>query len=59
MCLHLPERVLRRYRYVQAFLDLLATMFVALKPEDVVVAFQDYLLHVLSQADRGRQIAAD
>lgn len=40
------------------FPDLLP-MFVALNPEDVVVAFQDSILHVLSQADRGRQIAAD
>jgi len=33
------------------------TVFISLKPDEVVVAFQNYLLHVLPQADRGRESA--
>jgi len=54
VCLHLLEQVLRQYEYVQTN-PRSPIMFLALKPDDVVVVFQDYRLHVLSHADRGRE----
>jgi len=46
MCLHLSERVLRQYDYVHG-IPRSPTVFVALKPEEIVVAFQDFLLHII------------
>lgn len=47
------ERILRQYGYVQIILISPAT-FLALELEDVVVAFQDFPVHALGQAQRGR-----
>jgi hypothetical protein len=49
MCLHLSERVLRQYLYIQT-IPISHTTIGALDPEDVVVAFQDFMVHVLDQA---------
>jgi len=47
MCLHLPKRVLRQYGYYQTILRS-PTMIGALEPGDVVVASQDFMVHVLT-----------
>ena len=54
MCLHLPERVLRQYDYYRT-IPRSPTTVGALESGDVVVAFQDFMVHVLTQAQRGRQ----
>lgn len=51
--LHLLERILRQYGYVQ-IIPISPTTFLALELEDVVVAFQDFSVHALVQAQRGQ-----
>jgi len=46
---------MRQYGYIQIFLRPLTTIGY-LEPEDVVVAFQDFAAHVLSQQERGRVV---
>lgn len=51
MWLHLSERVLRKYDYVHG-IPSSPTVFGALEPEEIVTAFQDFLLHIIPQVDR-------
>jgi hypothetical protein len=54
-CLHFLERVLRKYGYIH-IIPRSPTMIRALESENVVAAFQDFMVHVLDQVRRGRQI---
>jgi len=58
MCRHLPERVLRQYNYVQT-IPLAPTRIVDIEPADVVVAFMEFVVHVLSQQERGDPVPKD
>jgi hypothetical protein len=49
---HLPERVLRQYRYVQT-IPRPPTDIGPLESGDVAMAFMEFALHVLSQQKRG------
>jgi hypothetical protein len=48
MCRHLPEQVLRQYDYVQT-IPLPPTRIAVIEPTDVVMAFMEFAVHVLSQ----------
>ena len=48
MVCHLPERILRQYDYVQ-IVPRPPTTILSLAPIDVVVAFLEFALHVVSQ----------
>jgi len=54
LCRHLPERILRQYNYCQTIPKTHA-MIGGLNLADVVVAFQDFTVHVLTHAERGHQ----
>lgn len=54
MCLHLSGRVLRQYVYVHG-VPRSPTVFVVLKPDERVVAFQDFMLHIIPQVDWCRE----
>jgi len=58
MVCHLPELVLRQYRYVQT-VPRSPTMILPLAPADVVAAFLEFVLHVVSQQERGHQVPDD
>jgi len=58
MVRHLPERVLRQYRYVQIVPRSLTTIL-PLAPTDVVVAFLEFALHVSAQQQKGDQVPYD
>jgi len=55
---HLPERVLRQYRYVHT-VPRPSTTIMPLAPADVVVAFLEFALHVVPQQQRGDQVPND
>ncbi|RHN82296.1 hypothetical protein MtrunA17_Chr1g0208431 [Medicago truncatula] len=55
---HLPERVLRQYDYVQT-VPRPATTILPLAPADVVAAFLEFALHVVSQQDMGEAVPDD
>lgn len=52
VCLHLPERVLRQYNCYQS-IPISPTIIGALEAANVVLAFHDFMVHVLTQAQRG------
>jgi len=58
MVRHLPERVLRQYRYIQS-VPRPPTTIMPLVPADVVVAFLEFALHVVAQQHRGAQVPDD
>jgi len=58
MCCHMLERVLRQYGYVQT-IPRSPTTIADLEPEDVVIAFKDFDVHVLSQTERGQVVPED
>lgn len=58
MCHHFHEWVMRQYRYIQTT-PKPPTTIEDLEPEDVVVAFHDFMVHVLTQAEMGRPILED
>ena len=58
MCRSLPERVLRQYSYVQTILKPPTTIG-PLEPEEVVTAFIEFVVHVLSQHERGTPVLED
>jgi len=55
MVLHLPERVLRQYRYVQT-IPRPPTDIELLAADDVTQAFMEFALHVLSHQQRGHPV---
>jgi len=55
MVCHLPEQVLRYYRHVQR-IPRPPTTVMPLAPADVVVAFLEFALYVVSQQQRGGQV---
>jgi hypothetical protein len=57
MCLHFPEQVLKQYGCIQTILRSPTTIG-ALETKDVVVTFQDFMVHVLDQEQRCRQTRA-
>jgi len=58
MVRHLPERVLRQYRYVQT-VPRPPTTIMPLSPPDVAAAFLEFNLHVIAQQQRGDQVPDD
>jgi len=58
MCRHLPEWFLRQYGYVQA-IPRPPTKIAELLPEDVVMAFMEFVVHVLSQQKMGDPVLED
>ena len=58
MCTHLPERILRQYNYVQT-IPIPPTTIVDLEPAEVVMAFMEFVVHVLSQQKRGGLVSED
>lgn len=58
MCRHLLERVLRQYDYVQTIPGPLTTI-AELAPKEVVMAFMEFLVHVLSEQERGDVVPKD
>ncbi|RHN49885.1 putative protein-serine/threonine phosphatase [Medicago truncatula] len=58
MVRHLPERVLRQYGYVQT-VPRPPTTIVPLAPAEVATAFFEFVVHVLSQQDRGDPVPED
>ena len=58
MVCHLPERVLRQYDYVQTVPRRSAT-FLEFASADVIVAFLEFPLHVVSQRERGEPVLDD
>ena len=58
MCRHLPERVLRQYGYIHT-IPRPPTTIGDLEPEDMIIVFWDFVVHVLSQAERGQVVAED
>jgi len=54
----LPEQVLRQYGYVQTVPRPAATIG-SLEPEEVVTAFMEFVVHVLSQQKRGDPVPED
>jgi len=58
MVRHLPERVLRQYRYVQT-VSRSPTTILPLAPAYVVAAFLEFALHVVSQQESGHQVPDD
>jgi hypothetical protein len=55
---HLPKRVLRLYDYVQT-IPLPPTRIAVIELVDVVLAFMEFVVHVLSQQDRGDPVPED
>jgi len=55
---HLPERVVRQYKYVQK-VPRPPTTIVPLSPADVAAAFLKFALHVVPQQQRGHQVPDD
>jgi len=58
MVRHLPERVLRQYRYVQT-VPRPPTTIMPLAPANVATAFLEFALHVIAQQHRGAQVSDD
>jgi hypothetical protein len=58
MCRQLPEQVLRQYNYVQT-IPIPPTTIVELAPEEVVMASMEFVVHVLSQQERGDPVPKD
>jgi len=58
MVCHVPERVLRQYSYVQTILRP-PTTILPFAPADVVAAFLEFALHVISQQERGEPVPDD
>jgi len=58
ICRHLPERVLRQYCYVQT-VPRAPTMNGPLEPKEVVMTFMEFVVHVLSQQERGNPVPED
>jgi len=58
MVRHLPERVVRQYRYVQKVIRP-PTTIMPLALADVVAAFLEFALHVVPQQQRGHQVPSD
>jgi hypothetical protein len=55
MVYHLPERVPRQYVYVQTIPR--PTMIEPLEPAEVVIAFLEFALHVITQQRRGDPVS--
>jgi len=58
MVRHLPERVVRQYKYVQK-VPRPHTTIMSLALADVVAAFLEFVLHVVPQQQRGHQVPDD
>ena len=58
MVCHLPKRVLRQYGYVQT-VPRPHTSIGPLDPAEVAIAFLEFVVHVLSQQERGESIPED
>jgi len=58
MCRHMPERVLRKHDYVHT-IPRPPTTIGPLESADVVVDFTDFVVHVLSQQERGDPVPED
>jgi len=58
MVRHLPERVLRQYKYVQTVLRP-PTTILSLAPADVAAAFLEFALYVVAQQQRGDPVPND
>jgi len=58
MVRHLPERVLRKYGYVQT-VPQSSTTILPLAPSNVAAAFLEFALHVVSQQEKGHQVSDD
>jgi len=58
MVRHLSEWILRQYDYVQTVPKPLTTIG-PLEPEEVVTTFVEFVVHVLSQQERGDPVSED